>query len=544
MNPERWKRIKELLDVSLGLAPGERAEYLTRVCEADTELRPEVESLIEAHEAAGDLFETPALQEPADPMLGVRLGAYQVMECIGSGGMGAVYRAVRADEAFQKEVAIKVVRRGLDIDHVVRQFRREREITASLEHPNIATLIDGGTTSEGLPYFVMEFIRGKPIDVYCNEIGLDTRARLHLFAAVCDAVQFAHERGVVHRDIKPGNILVTGSGIPKLLDFGIAKILNPEMLAVRRESMVTIAPAMTPGYASPEQLCGGQVTEASDVYSLGVLLYELLTGERPQARKTGFGARGRDRTDASERAEARAALRSDLDNIVLMAIRREPESVIPRRAAWWRTSAAIWTRFLSRPAKARCATGSRSCSAGRKSRWQQLPPRRPRSQLCWSSGTCATGWGNPARSRRSPCSPVFRAGSTQPNFSPDGKKIVYVWSGENGENPDIYMQSLEDGSVRRITTDPAGRPESGLVPGWFADRVVADRARRNGDFRYQGDRRRHAKIADVFPVRVEAVGRHLDWSPDGQYLAAADKDRPEEPFHIVLIRARDSARPR
>ena len=174
MHPERWQRIKEILDVSLRLEPAERAAYLTRACEGDTEMREEVESLLEAHAATGDFLEKPRFQEPADPVLGARLGAYEVVELIGNGGMGSVYRGVRVDEAFHKEVAIKVVQRGLDLDRVVRQFRRERQISASLEHPNIATLIDGGTTAEGLPYFVMEFIRGKPIHVYCDEAGLKT----------------------------------------------------------------------------------------------------------------------------------------------------------------------------------------------------------------------------------------------------------------------------------------------------------------------------------------------------------------------------------
>src|SRR3954447_17839563 len=193
MDPDRWKRIKEVLDVSLKLDHAERGAYLTRVCETDSDLREEVESLIEAYESDQEMLETPPLPIQADPMLGARLGAYQLVEQIGSGGMGEVYRAVRADHAFEKEVAIKVVRRGLDLERVVRQFRRERQITASLEHPNIASLIDGGTTDEGLPYFVMEFIRGKPIDIYCDDMGLSTRERLELFASVCRAVQFAHE---------------------------------------------------------------------------------------------------------------------------------------------------------------------------------------------------------------------------------------------------------------------------------------------------------------------------------------------------------------
>jgi hypothetical protein len=175
MHPERWKKIKEVLDISLRLDPPERPAYLTRACEDDSEMRQEIESLLEAHEASGEWLEKPALREPPDSVLGTRLGAYEVVELIGNGGMGSVYRGVRIDEAYQKEVAIKVVKRGLDLDRVVRQFRRERQIAASLEHPNIAALIDGGTTAEGLPYFVMEFIRGKPIHVYCDEAGLKRR---------------------------------------------------------------------------------------------------------------------------------------------------------------------------------------------------------------------------------------------------------------------------------------------------------------------------------------------------------------------------------
>src|ERR1051325_4780845 len=215
MHPERWKRVKQVLDVSLCLEGHERAAYLSRVCETDSDLRDEVESLIEAHESAGDLFETPILKTKPESLIGRRLGAYELVESIGSGGMGTVYRAVRVDEAFHKEVAVKIVRRGLDLDRVVRQFRRERQITANLEHPNIGALLDGGSTDDGLPYFVMEFIRGKPLDQYCEEMKLDTAARLRLFATVCAAVQFAHERGVIHRDIKPANILMTGAGTPK-----------------------------------------------------------------------------------------------------------------------------------------------------------------------------------------------------------------------------------------------------------------------------------------------------------------------------------------
>jgi Tol biopolymer transport system component len=539
MHPERWKRVKEILDISLGLEPAGRDEYLTRVCESDTDLRAEVESLIEAYESAGDLFETPIVKEGSDPMLGARLGAYQVVELIGTGGMGSVYRALRADDLFHKEVAIKIVRRGLDLERVVRQFRRERQITASLEHPNIATLIDGGTTPEGLPYFVMEFIRGKPIDVYCANAGLAIRERLRLFAAVCAAVQFAHERGVVHRDIKPGNILVTSSGIPKLLDFGIAKILNPEILPEGRESLVTIAPAMTPGYASPEQVNGGRVTEASDVYSLGVLLYELLTGERPKPAKTGLWGMADDSEPLPpSQAAAGRGIRSDLDNIVLMAISREPE----RRYASAGFLEADIRRYLdSRPVLARKRTLA----------YRALKLLRRQRAAAWTAalaiGVIAAGYViKQVRTRVNDAAvqpqitlvTSLPGREVQPYFSPDGKSIVYVWSGENGENADVYVQSLESGTVRRVTTDKA----EDLSPAWSPDGTHIAWLRtgpaETAVFMTKVTGGVHEKVADVYPVRVEAVGRHLDWSPDGQYLAAADKGGPEEPFHIVLIGVR------
>jgi serine/threonine protein kinase len=212
---------------------------------------------------------------------GPRVGAYTLIREIGSGGMGTVYLAVRHDDAFEKRVAIKILKRGMDSDSIVRRFRNERQILASLQHPYIASLLDGGTTAEGLPYFAMEYIEGRRIVDYCDAHQLDTSARIELFRTVCAAVQYAHQNLIIHRDIKPANVLVTPDGTPKLLDFGIAKLLNPELAGE------TIAPTaagpqlMTPEYASPEQVRGEPVTTATDVYSLGVLLYELLTGRRP-----------------------------------------------------------------------------------------------------------------------------------------------------------------------------------------------------------------------------------------------------------------------
>ena len=210
-----------------------------------------------------------------------RLGVYRLIREIGHGGMGTVYLGVRDDDAFQKRVAIKVLKRGMDTDSIVRRFRHERQILASLEHPFIASLLDGGSTPDGRPYFAMEYVEGQPIVDYCDTNRLDTPARLALFRHVCTAVQYAHQNLVIHRDLKPANVLVMADGTPKLLDFGIAKLLNPELGG---QTLVPTAPGlqlMTPEYASPEQVRGEPVTTASDVYSLGVLLYELLAGRLP-----------------------------------------------------------------------------------------------------------------------------------------------------------------------------------------------------------------------------------------------------------------------
>ncbi len=210
-----------------------------------------------------------------------RLGPYRLIREIGHGGMGSVYLGVRDDDAFQKRVAIKVLKRGMDTESIVRRFRHERQILAGLKHPFIAGLLDGGTTPDGRPYFAMEYVEGQPIADYCEMRRLDTAARLELFRNVCAAVQYAHQNLIIHRDIKPANVLVTGDGTPKLLDFGIAKLLNPELAGYTLAPTAPGLQLMTPEYASPEQVRGEAVTTATDVYSLGVLLYELLTGRLP-----------------------------------------------------------------------------------------------------------------------------------------------------------------------------------------------------------------------------------------------------------------------
>src|ERR671912_341584 len=225
MTPERWRQVEEIFQAALDLGPQERALYVSEVCANDATLKRDVETLLSQHESAGELLEDPlygdtqlsALEafayEDEDPLIGRRLGAYRIEREIGRGGMGAVYEAVRVDNEFVLRVAIKLVKRGMDTDFVLRRFRKERKILAALDHPNIARLLDGGTTADGLPYLVMEYVDGQPIDEYCNEHKLSITERLQLFRIVCDAVHYAHQNLVIHRDLKPSNILVSAKGI-------------------------------------------------------------------------------------------------------------------------------------------------------------------------------------------------------------------------------------------------------------------------------------------------------------------------------------------
>ncbi len=358
---ERWQKVKNVLDEALERETGVRQAFLAEACDGDEELRREVESLLQSEPEIGDFIETPVFrilpEDDAPPAVGQRIGVYRVVQQIGRGGMGSVYLAERADEEFERRVALKVIRRGMDTDEIVRRFRSERQILAHLDHENVAKLLDGGTTEDGRPYFVMEYVEGQPIDEYCDARKLPIRRRLELFQQVCSAVHFAHQNLVVHRDLKPGNILVTPAGVPKLLDFGIAKLLEPDQaLAFTR---LDLRP-MTPAYASPEQVRGEAITTSSDVYSLGVLLYGLLTGHlpyRPSSRdpeslakaiceespprpssvigrvkesKTPEGSAVESTPESMSQAgngderHLRRQLAGDLDNIVLKAMSKEP----------------------------------------------------------------------------------------------------------------------------------------------------------------------------------------------------------------------------
>jgi serine/threonine protein kinase len=367
MNAERYQKIKEIFNQAAEMTVGEREDFLEKACDSET-LRREIEKmLVFADEEDGeDALEKNAFElftNGAHAKIPEKIGAYKILREIGRGGMGAVYEAVREADNFTQKAALKVIKRGMDTDAIVRRFRHEQKILATLEHPNIARFLDGGMTAEGLPFYAMEYVEGEFIDDYCRARNLSINDRLRLFRQVCSAVQYAHQNLVIHRDLKSKNILVTADGAPKLLDFGIAKALTPE--TSEEIGTATQFGMMTPAYASPEQILGRRIGTTSDVYSLGVILYELLTGQKPYRitsnsqieiekavlhgepvrpstalmRNAGRGARNEnpDNGDSSKPVEAvrqkenpQSAIRNphllkgDLDNIILKALRKEP----------------------------------------------------------------------------------------------------------------------------------------------------------------------------------------------------------------------------
>ncbi len=333
---DRWRRLTEIFDAVVGLPDEDRDRALDELCAGDGEIRAEVHRLLKADRRADGPVDRPAIagmeasgrfEGAGVSRVGEAVGAYRLTAEVGRGGMGIVYRAERADELYERTVAVKLLVPPADRD-VVTRFGRERSILAGLAHPHIARLLDAGVTDDGVPYLVMEYVEGRPIDRYCDEEDLGLEDRIRLFLALCDAVQFAHRNLVVHRDLKPSNILVTDDGTPFLLDFGISKLLEEGVPDATRTMAL-----MTPAYASPEQVQGGAITTASDVYSLGVVLFQILAGRLP------YEVEGRSLTEIvktitttepprpSEVAPPphAARLRGDLDTIVLKAMRKEPD---------------------------------------------------------------------------------------------------------------------------------------------------------------------------------------------------------------------------
>ncbi|MEM8483987.1 MAG: serine/threonine-protein kinase [Bacteroidota bacterium] len=352
MTPERWNLVQEIFEKAVTVAPADLASFLKDACKGDAALHEEVLSLLKADEEEGSMLEGHVLDavdvgELSDALSldGKEIGPYRLIRQLGEGGMGLVYLAERADGVFEQQVALKLIKRGMDTDRIIRRFEAERKILARLQHDNIARVFDGGITDDGLPYFVMEYVDGEPIDTYCDTQKVSIDQRLALFVTVCKAVMYAHANLVVHRDLKPENILVTREGKVKLLDFGIAKVLGQEAdhTRITQEGRRIL----TPAYASPEQLKGDDISTSSDIYSLGVVLYELLAGQRPYdtppspeetqepdrpSTRIDRAIRSQDTVTADTISKARSTrpdklrrlLSGDLDVICLKALRAEP----------------------------------------------------------------------------------------------------------------------------------------------------------------------------------------------------------------------------
>ncbi len=336
MDEKNWQNVKEIFLDALEKTNGERDEFLSEI--GDEEVRAEVKSLLDSHEEIEDFIEAPVFkasevfaEKSSANLADKHFGHYKIVREIGAGGMGTVFLAERADGEFDQKVALKIVRQTIVDTETENRFRRERQILASLNHPHIAKLLDGGVSSAGEPFLVMEFVEGKSLIEFAEHKNLSIKARLKLFLKICSAVSFAHRNLIVHRDLKPSNILITVEGEPKLLDFGLAKILDLEADAAQT---ATAFRAFTPSYASPEQLRGANVSTASDVYSLGVVLYELLTGKRPfdyQGKSLEQIIKTVTETEAVKPSQIQNPkskiqnLKGDIDNILSVALRNEPE---------------------------------------------------------------------------------------------------------------------------------------------------------------------------------------------------------------------------
>jgi len=529
MNPERWQRVEALLDEAFELPRAHRDAFLRAKCAGDDELFAQVSSILAAGETQSSMLDARAVDvagpmitdEPIRPPLPERVGPYRVERMIGEGGMGTVYLAHRDDDTSAGRVALKVVRRGLHLDsRIVRRFQDERQILATLNHPGIATLFDGGLTSDGVPFFAMEYVEGKPIDKYCEANALGIDRRLELFVLVCNAIAHAHSKQIVHRDIKPSNILVTESGEPHLLDFGIAKLLDPDLFEGKPRTETRLSERLlTPEYASPEQIRGEPVTAATDVYCLGVLLYELLTGQRP-FRRAERSAHGLERavleedptrpSEAVAREPLRRRLKGDLDTIVLTAMSKEPE----RRYA----SAAEMASDVRRHLAGESVRASGPNAVYRARRWVRRHGRRVTvgAAAVVATAVIATVLVRASTPRRLVMSgatrlPVDPELSLDAEVSPDGKHVAFVAG--TGNSMRLFVKDIQNGHVMPLADSVPGYHR---WPRWSPDgtHIALMSDSRIYDCTFDG----RCKVF-LAPDSGASFTAFPAWSPDGRSIA-------------------------
>ncbi|MGH7527388.1 MAG: serine/threonine-protein kinase, partial [Gemmatimonadales bacterium] len=559
MSREEWERLEEVLDAALELPSDDRVSFVERACGTQELLRNRARAVLGAAERAGDFLERPAdafaagllreiaaeaefglVSDESGSVAGGRLGPYRLVRELGRGGMGAVYLAERDDEQYDRRVAIKVVPAGLLSGGLRMRFLLERRILASLEHPNIARLYDAGVGEDGTPYFVMEYVEGRPIDLHCDEGRLPIRARLALFDQCCDAVQFAHRNLVVHRDLKPGNILVSNDGVVKLLDFGIAKLLRTEVDGGTTLTGLGGFQPLTPEYASPEQLRAEPVSTATDVYALGVLLFELLAGcwpyhprdrsvlsyeravlEQDPDRPSAAITRTPDDPAVGERrsttpAGLRRQLRGDLDNIVLTALRKEPERRYP---SVQHLRDDVRHYLESRPVSARPATwGYRTRRFVRRNRVGVAAAAVVVGALI--AGLAGTAWQARAASREARRADQVRQFVVE---------LFQVSDPDRAKGDTITARALLDRGAERLDTELAAEPELraemlAVLGGIYQKLGVYDRAR--------------PLLEEALAVRGARLGpRHLDAARSAADLASLLYEQGQYPRAEKLTRS-------
>jgi Tol biopolymer transport system component len=535
-----WALITAILGELIELPVSERDGRLVALCGADVALQAEVQSLLESHEAAGNFVNGP-VSFIADWVNGIsctspstRLGPYRLLQVIGEGGMGTVYRARRDDLEFQREVAIKIVSHGMVTSSMLRRFRAERQILANLTHPNITMLLDGGTTALGLPYLVMEFVAGEPITVHCDQRHLDLRERLALFHQVCLALEHAHRNGVIHRDLKPSNILVTPEGVPKVLDFGIACLCGSDRGQESAPTTKTVS-FLTPHYAAPEQFTDVPPSPRTDVYALGVILWELVTGQRPSqgliASHHDTSATGYEPPRSAPRSTARLHRKPWAHQIDggLEAVMRK--AVCLDAAARYDSAGDIADEIGTW-----LAGGSVRAFGGAYYRARRAVARRKYSLIAggFMLATGLAGWGVASRAPAGQVPIVTSVTNlpgqeVNPRMSPDGKRVAFAWNGPDGQF-DIYTQTIAGGNPVRITSDPHDE----LSPAWSRDATRLAFLRRHDAKSLATliiltlSNMHEVDLTDIaIPYQEEidvSFGGYLDWHPSLPWLAVSSSD--------------------